>query len=100
MPKIVLAVLAFLIVIVVVLLASMSPQPSPAPPAPTPSPTKIVVPTEATDPEPTAEVEVVEEEGGMGLEEGIIVLTTLALVAAIALIESHLVGVYESGVLF
>ncbi len=47
-----------------------------------------------------AEVEVVEEEGGLGLEEGIIVSTTLALVTAIVLIESHLVGVYGSGVLF
>lgn len=47
-----------------------------------------------------AEVEVVEEEGGLGLEDGIIVLTTLALLVAIILIESHLVGVYGSGVIF
>ncbi len=47
-----------------------------------------------------AEVEVVEEEGGLGLEEGIIVITTVALVAAIALIESNLVGMYGKGVFF
>ena len=47
-----------------------------------------------------AEVEVVEEEGGLGLEDGIIVATTLALVVAIVLIESHLVGVYGAGVIF
>lgn len=47
-----------------------------------------------------AEVEVVEEEGGLGLEEGIIVITTVALVAAIALIEANLVGMYGAGFIF
>ncbi|MEE8467872.1 MAG: hypothetical protein V3T22_05425 [Planctomycetota bacterium] len=47
-----------------------------------------------------AEVEVVEEEGGLGLEDGIIVVTTLALVVACALIEAHLAGVYDSGFIF
>ena len=47
-----------------------------------------------------AEVEVVEEEGGPGLEEGIIVLTAVVLVAAIALIETHLVGIYDKGIIF
>lgn len=45
----------------------------------------------------TASVEVVEEEKGMGLDEGIVLATTLALVAAIVLVEIGLQKFFDAG---
>lgn len=44
-----------------------------------------------------AEIEVVEEEKGMGLEDGIVLFTTIALVAAIVLVEIALQKFYGAG---
>lgn len=45
----------------------------------------------------TVSVEVVEEEKGMGLDEGIVLATTLALVAAIVLVEIGLQRFFGAG---
>lgn len=44
-----------------------------------------------------AAVEVVEEEKGMGLDEGIVLATTLALIAAIVLVEIGLQKFFDAG---
>lgn len=46
-----------------------------------------------------AEVEVVEEGGGMGIDAGIAVITTVILLAAILFTDAYL-GRYESGLFF
>jgi non-canonical (house-cleaning) NTP pyrophosphatase len=46
-----------------------------------------------------AEVEVVEESGGMGLEGGVAIATTVLLLVAILFVDKHL-GSYGSGMFF
>ena len=47
----------------------------------------------------SAEVEVVEEAGGPGIDAGIAVVTTLVLLAAILFVDAHL-GRYGGGMFF
>ena len=50
-------------------------------------------------PAATTEVEVVEEEGGGNIDTGIIAITTVALLAAILLVD-HLRGMFGDGMFF
>ncbi len=47
-----------------------------------------------------AEVEVVEEEKGLGLEDGMVIMTTLALVAAILMVDYQLADQFGKGTFF
>ena len=47
-----------------------------------------------------AEVEVVEEEGGMGIDDGIIIMTTLLLLAAVLFMDYSRGKFYGEGMLF
>lgn len=50
--------------------------------------------------EAPAEVEIVEEEGGMGIDDGIVILTTLALLAALVFLDYARGQFYGEGMLF
>ncbi len=49
---------------------------------------------------PVAEVEVVEESGGMGIDDGIVILTTVVLLTSVLLIDFMMAKYYEAGQLF
>lgn len=48
---------------------------------------------------PVAEVEVVEERGGLGIDTGIAIITGILLLAAILFADAHL-GRYDAGMFF
>lgn len=47
-----------------------------------------------------AEVEVVEEEGGMGIDDGIAITTTVILLAAILMVDYLMASYFGTGTLF
>ena len=49
---------------------------------------------------PVAEIEVVEEGGGMGIDDGIALVTTLVLMAAVLLVDYELGTHYGGGMFF
>ena len=49
---------------------------------------------------PAAEVEVVEEGKGMGMEDGMVIVTTVILIATCLMVDYHLASYFEKGTFF
>jgi hypothetical protein len=49
---------------------------------------------------PAAEVEVVEEGKGMGMEDGMVIVTTVILIATILMVDYHMTSYFEDGMFF
>ena len=49
---------------------------------------------------PAAEIEVVEEGGGMGIDDGIAIITTIVLLVAVLLVDYELGTNYGEGMVF
>ncbi|MDP6384567.1 MAG: hypothetical protein QGI93_00075 [Planctomycetota bacterium] len=49
---------------------------------------------------PAAEVEVVEEGKGMGMEDGMVIVTTVILIATCLMVDYHLASYFEDGTFF
>lgn len=49
---------------------------------------------------PAAEVEVVEEGKGMGMEDGMVIVTTVILIATILMVDYHMASYFQDGTFF
>jgi hypothetical protein len=49
---------------------------------------------------PAVEVEVVEEGKGMGMEDGIVIVTTVILITTILMVDYHLASYFQAGTFF
>ena len=49
---------------------------------------------------PAAEVEVVEEGKGMGMEDGMVIVTTVVLIATILMVDYHMSSYFQKGTFF
>ncbi|MAE27654.1 MAG: hypothetical protein QF724_01940 [Planctomycetota bacterium] len=56
--------------------------------------------SKSTRSKPAAEVEVVEEGGGMGIDDGIAIITTIVLLVAVLLVDYELGTNYGEGMFF
>ncbi|HJM58823.1 MAG TPA: hypothetical protein QF446_16030 [Planctomycetota bacterium] len=49
---------------------------------------------------PAAEVEVVEEGKGMGMEDGMVIVTTVVLIATCLMVDYHMASYFQDGKFF
>ncbi len=49
---------------------------------------------------PAAEVEVVEEGKGMGMEDGMVIVTTVVLIATCLMVDYHMASYFQDGQFF
>ena len=49
---------------------------------------------------PAAEVEVVEEGKGMGMEDGMVIVTTVVLITTILMVDYHMASYFQDGMFF